>query len=172
MNPKNLLFFGCFALGVALDQATKRWVFHNIAERTGEIEVIPGFFSLVHSQNPGAVFGTLAGAGEWRIWLFLVFTVVAMGIIGNLWWQLPRRAALLPALYGTILSGAVGNAIDRVIKGEVTDFFLVYMGDWRYPAFNVADIALSVGVTLFVVYEVFFNREADKEADTPPAESG
>lgn len=185
MNPKNLLFFGCLALGVGLDQATKRWVFHNIPERTGEIVVIPDFFSLVHSENPGAVFGSLAGQGEWRIWLFLAFTVVAIGLIGNLWWQLPSRARLLPALYGFILSGAVGNAIDRIIKGEVTDFFQVYteipgLKDWlvawlgtsAWPAFNVADICLSVGVTLFVIYEFFFNKEGDKEPDAPPAESG
>lgn len=180
--PKTWAFLVVFLLSVGLDQVTKWWVYTHIELSRGEIEVIPGLLSLVHSQNPGAVFGSFSSV-EGRVVLFLAFTAVATGIILHLWYKLPRNAAFLAAVFGVILSGAVGNGIDRVVKQTVTDFLLVYtevpglkawlidkVGTNRWPAFNVADMALTVGVVMYVVTDLVSSWRERKKEPSPQAE--
>ena len=178
LNRKTMVFVPVVLVGVVLDQLSKVWVVENIAYRTGEIKIIPGFLSLVHAQNPGAAFGMLRDF-EHRHWLFLGFTIIAVGIIVDLWRKLPPREWFLSATMGLILSGAIGNAIDRVAKGEVTDFVRVYteipwLRDWliksplgsaEWPSFNVADAALVVGVGLFLMHYLFLEDKEEGEAD-------
>ncbi|MBN2801380.1 MAG: signal peptidase II [Deltaproteobacteria bacterium] len=172
MSPKSVLFLGSLSLGLALDQLSKWWIYTHLAYGSGEVEVIPRWFSLVHAQNPGAVFGSF-GDSSFRVPLFLGFTVIAVGIIGRLWWQLPKDRYYLPMTYGLILSGALGNAIDRIHKRTVTDFLLVqgdvpglretlvdWFGTYRWPAFNVADMALVGGVGLYLLWELILERPA------------
>jgi len=179
LNRKTILFISIALVTVVLDQLSKMWVYRNIDLHSGEIRVVPGLVSLVHSENPGAVFG-LGDNFEYRIWLFLGFTVVAVGIVVNLWWKLPARDRFLSSTLGLILAGAVGNGIDRVTKQTVTDFLLVYtdhstlkpwmidtFGTNRWPSFNVADMALTVGVGLFIVHQLFLEK---KEEPTEAAE--
>ncbi len=171
LNRKTVLFVLVVVLGVALDQFTKIWIVNNVAYGTGEIVIIPDLFSLVHTQNPGAAFGFLRDS-PYRTWLFLGFTVVAAGIIIDLWRRLPPSDWFMSTTMGLILSGAIGNAIDRVDKGTVTDFLLVYtestslkpwlintFGTHQWPSFNVADSALVVGVILFLVHYLFLEEK-------------
>lgn len=189
LNRKTKVFIPIVVLGVILDQITKLWVVDNIVYRTGEIKLIPGFLSLVHAQNPGAAFGMLRDF-EHRHWLFFGFTIIAVGIILDLWRKLPPKDWFLSGTMGLILSGAIGNAIDRVAKGEVTDFVRVYteipwlrdflisspLGSAEWPSFNVADAALVVGVCMFLMHYLFLeeneeDRPSNGESEEEPAVS-
>ena len=132
---------------VVLDQLTKAMVTASIALGHG-IAVIPGFFDLVHVLNRGAAFGFLNnGDTEWQFWLFAGAAVLVAGIILNM----VRTSVYSRVLFfglGSILGGAVGNLIDRIRFRAVTDFLDVYWGRWHWPAFNVADIAICLGVAV------------------------
>lgn len=171
MNRRNIGFAVWLAIGLVLDQLTKWWVAGHLVEGVDEITVIPGLFSIVHRQNPGAAFGMFRDF-EYRHWLFLVFTLVAGGFIVDMLRKARTDDLLLGSTLGLILSGAVGNAVDRVIKSTVTDFLKVYAdfqpvkgwleGAFRtneWPSFNVADAALVVGVGLYVVHQMWFDKK-------------
>ncbi len=180
MQPKARWFWPIFVGGVALDQLSKLWVRSNLEHRVDELQIIPGWLSLVHAQNPGAAFGLLEDF-EYRYYLFAMFTMVAVGVGLAMYRRLPEGERLLAASLGLILSGAVGNAVDRVIQRVVTDFVRVY-SDWpplrrrlldtfhtnEWPAFNVADAALVVGVILFFLHAMSHEGDdlshADEEA--------
>lgn len=175
------MFVVVAVIGLVLDQATKIWVVQNIPEGLGEIEVIPGWFSIVHRQNPGAAFGMFQSF-EYRHLLFLAFTVVAGGVILDLFRKLPKNDRFMAATLGLILSGAVGNAIDRVHKRTVTDFLKVYtempsleswlrstFGTNEWPSFNIADSALVVGVILYLFHQLFLEERAPAESKAAPA---
>ncbi|MCB9690060.1 MAG: signal peptidase II [Alphaproteobacteria bacterium] len=177
MNPRNVLFAVTAVVGLVLDQATKWWVVHNLPEGTGEIVVIPGFFSIVHARNPGAAFGMLRDF-EYRHWVFLAFTIVAGFVIADMFRKLKPNDGFMGAALGLVLSGAIGNAIDRVLYRFVTDFLRVYIdtpsvkqwliatfGTYEWPSFNVADAALVVGIGMFVIHQLFLEK---KEAPAPP----
>ena len=132
---------------VVLDQLTKAMVTASIALGHG-ITVIPGMFDLVHVLNRGAAFGFLNNDDtEWQFWLFAGAAVLVAGIILNM----VRTSVYSRVLFfglGSILGGAAGNLIDRIRFRAVTDFLDVYWGQWHWPAFNVADIAICLGVAV------------------------
>ncbi len=145
MSPKAALFFPIFIIGVVLDQATKVWVLKDLA-LGDRVPVIAGLFNLVHVHNRGAAFGLLSGSHEdfARIF-FICTTVVVLAVVGYLLWRLPvghPRAALG---YSLILTGAVGNLLDRLRLGEVVDFLDFYWRTHHWPAFNVADTLVCLG---------------------------
>jgi signal peptidase II len=167
---------------MVLDQISKIWVVENIRYRTEEIQLIPGFLSIVHAQNPGAAMGLL-DSFEYRMPLFAVFTIVALVVLLQMLWQLPDNDRLQSTGLGMITSGALGNAIDRVHKQSVTDFVRVYtenatlrpkLIDWfgtaEWPSFNVADAAIVVGLGLFLVHFLFLQEDQDDLAPAPPKE--
>lgn len=179
MSAKARWFWVTFLAWLVVDQATKIWVYLNVEYRVGEIEIIPGFFSIVHAQNPGAAFSMLRDF-EYRHVVFLGFTVVAVGFIVDMYKKLPSSDRYQATALGLILSGAVGNAIDRIHKRTVTDFlrFHVENPDWKarlidwvgtneYPSFNIADSTLLVGVLMFVFYSMF--GDGAEAAEEPPA---
>lgn len=143
---------------VASDQFTKYLVVDNLVEFE-RINLLP-IFDLVRYHNTGAAFSLLADAGGWQHWLFTVIAIaVSAGIV---WyqWSLPKQGCrTLATGLALVLGGAVGNLIDRLMQGYVVDFLLVYYRDWHWPAFNVADSAITVGVTLIIVDSVFFERK-------------
>ena len=116
---------------------------------------------VVRLHNTGAAFSFLAGESGWQNWLFTgVALVVSAGV---LWWltRLPARGKTVLALgLALLLGGAVGNLIDRLIYGYVVDFILVYYRDWSYPAFNVADSAITCGVALVLFDGLILERRA------------
>lgn len=141
---------------IVVDFATKAWVL--AAFRLGEsIEVLP-FFNLVLVFNAGAAFSFLADAGGWQKWFFVV---LALGISTWLLVMLKRHAAerLQSAAFALVLGGALGNVIDRVRFGAVVDFVDIHAAGWHWPAFNVADSAISIGVAL-LVWHALTHREA------------
>lgn len=141
---------------IVFDQASKWWA---LAELTPwqPVPVLPMLnWTLVF--NPGAAFSFLGDAGGWQRWLF---TALALGVSALLvYWlrQTPRRQLAVAVPYALILGGALGNVIDRLRFGHVVDFVDVYWRDWHFPAFNVADAAISVGAAWLVLGLVFAGR--------------
>jgi signal peptidase II len=175
MKPRDVVFASTLAIGIGLDQITKAWVEANLEPMVDEIEIIPGWFSIVHAQNTGAAFSTMEG----QLTLFLAFTAVAIVVVAYLVRMQPERARAMPFILGMILSGAVGNGIDRLRQGYVTDFAKAFAGheplrSWTidrfgtnvWPIFNVADSLLLVGVSLFGLYWLMLRDEdvADVES--------
>jgi signal peptidase II len=165
---------------IAVDQITKIWVVNNIRYRTEEIKVIDGFFSLVHAQNKGAAMGMLNDF-EYRMAVFGVFTVVALGVLWQMYREIPKGDRFQGAALGLVLSGAIGNAIDRIDKQSVTDFLRVYTGhpslkptlvEWfgtaEWPSFNVADAAICVGLGMFIWHFAFLQEDEDELEPDPP----
>lgn len=174
-------------LGIVADQATKAWIRVDEAVNSpGGIPVIPHFFSIVHAENPGAAFGMLGDLSQgWRLALFIGFALVATYLVWDTYRRLQSNQWFVAGVLGLILSGAYGNIFDRVyraILGEpatVTDWLRFYtdnpgwvewlenmVGMAEYPAFNIADANLLVGVVFFLVHYLFFeSRRADGEED-------
>jgi signal peptidase II len=136
--------------GLALDQVTKLLVVEALP--LGEqFPLIPGFFSLVHIHNRGAAFGLLANWSlDFTRIFFLVTTVLVVTVVGYLWRRLPAGQTLAGVGYSLIITGALGNFIDRVRLGEVIDFLDFYWGRYHWPAFNVADSLVCLGAGLLV----------------------
>ena len=143
------LWLGLVASLVGLDQASKQLAEGLLAPYTPQA-VVPGFFNLTLAYNPGAAFSFLAGAGGWQRWFFLALALGVGGVL--LRWLLlrPAREILWPLAFALILGGAIGNAVDRALHGHVIDFIQLYYRDWYWPAFNLADSAITVGAVLYV----------------------
>ncbi len=134
------------ALIVGLDQYTKIWVEARLPHYGSE-PLLP-FLNLVHLQNTGAAFSMFREAP--KLMFIGLATVVSLGILG--WLNKHRQGETFTALgLCLILGGAIGNVIDRVRLGHVTDFVDFYIGNWHFAAFNVADAAISIGAGLLIV---------------------
>ena len=132
---------------VAADLATKAWVSHALAY--GDVVEITSFFNLVLTYNTGAAFSFLAGAGGWQRWFFTaVAAVISIVLVAML--RRPHRDRLVPFALSLVLGGAIGNLVDRLMLGHVVDFLQLHAGGYYWPAFNVADSAISVGVALLL----------------------
>jgi signal peptidase II len=141
-------------VGLALDQATKLLLVKSLP-MGGQVPVIQGFFNLVHIYNRGAAFGLLSGlSAPLAQGLFIVTTTLVLGVVGYLWWRLPENHWPAALGYSLIMTGALGNLIDRLRLGEVIDFFDFYWGRYHWPAFNVADslVCLGAGVLVWVIF--------------------
>lgn len=144
-----LVWLWLSALIIVVDQVTKR-VIDSAMQLHQTIELIP-YFQLTYMRNQGAAFSFLSGAGGWQRWFFIGLAIVASVFIFVWLRKLDpsrRREAVAWAL---VLGGALGNLIDRILYGYVIDFLDVYVGDWHWPAFNVADSAITVGVALLLL---------------------
>src|SRR5437016_7738648 len=127
------------------------------------ISVIPGFFRLTHVENRGAAFGLFADSpSEWKITVLVLFSVVALAIVSVLLWRNSHSMQSTGIGLALILGGAVGNLWDRLLNGRVVDFLLFYIGQYQWPAFNVADSAIVVGAGLLVV-EILFAKSPTPE---------
>lgn len=136
------------ALILALDLLSK-WLVQQQMALYDTIPLWPGVFHITYIRNPGAAFGLLAG----QRWLFILVGVVALGAIVALSRSPQARRGVVPLALGLVLGGTVGNLIDRVLRGEVIDMF-----DFRlinFAIFNVADIGITVGIGLLIIYLLF-----------------
>ncbi|MDR2051184.1 MAG: signal peptidase II [Deltaproteobacteria bacterium] len=139
------------ALVLLLDQLSKAAVEAGIPLNRS-LPVLDGFFNLVHVRNRGAAFGFLnRGDISWQFWLFTGFTLLAVILILFLIRKTRRPGLLSLSAFGAILGGALGNFIDRLRFRYVTDFLDFYLGNFHWPAFNVADMALCYGVVIFAL---------------------
>jgi signal peptidase II len=112
--------------------------------------------------NEGAAFSFLASAGGWQRWLFASFALVMTGVLVVWLLRLKKEEQVMAAGLALVAGGAVGNLIDRVLTGRVVDFIDVYVGDWHWPAFNIADSAIVCGVCLLLL--VSFRGELGQKA--------
>lgn len=153
-NNKYVYLVVIAAAVVAADQVTKAMVLANLP-LYHSLAVIPGFFDITHIQNPGGAFGFLAGSGPGvRKVVFLFVSLLALVLIFWFYVKTPRTHRFLATGFAMIFGGALGNLIDRVRFGKVVDFLDVYIGSYHWPAFNVADSAISVGIGIFVLHLV------------------
>lgn len=160
---RHVVVFSVALVWLVLDQLTKTAVTAGIAVGHG-FSVIDGCFNIVHVLNRGAAFGFLnSEQTDWQFWLFLGAALLVGGIILHLVRTSPYSRLLFFGL-GSILGGAVGNLIDRIRSRAVTDFLDVYWGDWHWPAFNVADIAICLGVAAAGYVLLRQSREHDEGA--------
>jgi signal peptidase II len=131
---------------ILLDQISK-WLILQTLEPFQNIRVLPGF-DLTLQYNKGAAFSFLAHASGWQRWFFITLAVM-MSIVIFLWLNRLKDKDKVEGLgLALILGGALGNVIDRVVFGHVIDFILLYYKNWQFPAFNIADSAICVGVVL------------------------
>jgi signal peptidase II len=134
---------------VVVDQFTKRLVDASM-QLHQSIELAP-FFQLTYLRNQGAAFSFLSGAGGWQRWFFIILAVIAGALITVWLRKLDPRRHREAIAWALVLGGALGNLIDRILYGYVIDFLDVYYGDWHWPAFNVADSAITLGVILLLL---------------------
>ncbi len=150
-----------------LDRATKHWVVAQWAQNGAPRVVIPGFLHFVHYRNTGGAWGILA---DYTQVLSLISAVVAVLLIVYFRTLAEGRSERALAL-AFMLGGIVGNLWDRVVYKEVIDFILVFYRSFTWPAFNVADSAITCGVAVFIISSFIYGNEQEPTSDTAPDDS-
>jgi signal peptidase II len=144
---------------LALDLLTK-WLILEVVMQPPRVIEVTGFLNLVLVENRGVSFGLFGGQGSWTIW---AFSALALAIVVGLLVWLHRRGGVWHTLaVGLICGGALGNVADRLRFGAVVDFVDVHAGSWHWPAFNLADSAITVGVAVLLVHGLFFDAHEGK----------
>jgi signal peptidase II len=146
---------------VLLDRASKAW-FESQTSEGWRHELIHNFIYLVHSRNPGLAFGIFSDSASTATRIILILGSIA--VIAALAWLLVTNtsgSAIAAAGLALLLGGATGNVTDRIVHGAVTDFFEVWFGTYRYPAFNVADSAITIGAML-IIFDILFGARQGK----------
>lgn len=148
------------ALVIAADQLAKSWVLDRLAGRPpiDRILEVTGFFNVVLTWNRGVSFGLFNDDAAFNALVFAALAAVI--VIGLLVWLARVRETLLAVAIGLVVGGAVGNVIDRLLRGAVVDFLDFHVAGWHWFAFNVADAAICVGVGLMVIDSLLGRREA------------
>jgi len=159
--PRVAHWFGLAALIVILDRASKAVVLESFAP--GESRPVAGFFNLVLVFNKGAAFSFLATAQGWQTVFFAAIAVVASVVISFLIFKNHRKRLFCGGL-ALILGGALGNLYDRIAYGHVVDFLDFHAMGWHYPAFNVADSAITIGAGILIA-ESFMHQTGGDKAD-------
>ncbi len=152
-----LIWLWLTVLFIIVDQVTKQYIVANfdLYERTA---VLP-FFNLTYAQNPGAAFSFLADQPGWQRWFFSLIAAVA-SVVFLVWMaKTPKQNRVLSIAFALLLSGAVGNLIDRLMFGYVIDFLDFYYQQYHWPAFNVADSVIFIGAALMILDS--FKKEPD-----------
>jgi signal peptidase II len=149
---------------VALD----RWTKHLAATRIRmyqHVDVIHGLFRLTHTENTGAAFSLFADSpSHWKTTLLIGFSVVAMLVVAVLLWKQSRALTISGIALSLILGGAAGNLWDRILHGRVVDFLLVYVKQYQWPVFNLADSSIVIGACLLMLEILFIHPKSDQAA--------
>ena len=146
---------------VVADQLTK-WAIIQWLPLYDKVR-INSFINLTHQKNTGAAFSFLADAGGWQRWFFITLSTTVSVVIAVWMWRIRNDGQnVLIAGLALVLGGAIGNLIDRVLLGHVTDFIQVWFGSWPFPSFNVADAGISVGAALLIIDALFFSGKQQK----------
>ena len=166
---RRLPFIAAGLAVIGLDRITKSLVETRLAP-LGSIPVLPGFFDLTYVRNPGGVFGLFKNLDSGiRGILFTVIPAAAILLIAIYAMRTPAHRGLTQSALALILGGAVGNLVDRFKYGHVIDFLDFYWRDYHWPAFNVADSAICVGVGLLIVETLFGKEEPAPQTGTAEA---
>ena len=153
------------AIVIIADQITKSAIIQHLPN-LGDKHAINSFINLTHQQNRGAAWSFLADAGGWQRYFFIVLASVVSVIIGVWLWRIRKEGPmLLAAGLALVLGGAVGNLIDRIRLGYVTDFIQVWFGSWPFPSFNVADAAITVGAAFLIIDSLFGSGRAEGKGE-------
>lgn len=159
--PRALCWYALAVLVILLDQWTK--VLAEDLLQYGEPRVVTGFFNLTLLYNKGAAFSMLSDAGGWQHWLFSGIAAVVSVVLGVWLYRLPRAARVEPFALALVLGGAIGNLIDRLRLGHVVDFIQLHYRDLYWPAFNLADSAITLGAGLLIL--LMLRRSDDGAGD-------
>jgi signal peptidase II len=146
---------------LVLDQVTKWWIRQTV-QLYESIPVIESIFHITHVRNAGGAFGLFRDAAQaFRVPFFLIVSVVAIGVLIAFVRRVSAEQRLLLAALGAIVGGACGNFVDRVMAGAVTDFLDFQIRGYHWPAFNVADSGITVGMVILVAYSFFVEEEPE-----------
>jgi len=157
IKNSGLSFLWITVIFLVLDQLTKQWVVGSMDYKE-TINVLP-FFNLFYVHNPGAAFSFLADQDGWQRWFFTTVAAIA-SIVFTVWLaKTPKTQTMLNIAFSLMLSGALGNLIDRVLFGYVIDFLDFYIGNSHWPAFNIADSMIFIGAALMII-DSFKNDES------------
>lgn len=149
-------------LVIMLDQLTKLLADRFLSMHSVKT-IVPGFFDLVLAYNTGAAFSFLSDAGGWQRWAFTALAI-AVSVFLILWLKrLPPSEKLTAIALALILGGAIGNLIDRILYGHVIDFIHWFYKDFSWPAFNLADSAITLGATLLIIHAIFFDNKPQRQ---------
>ena len=157
----SLRWYGLALLVVVLDQYTKGLA-ESALEYGRPVEVF-SWFNLTLQYNKGAAFSFLSDAGGWQRYFFSVVAVVISAVLVVWLYRMPRQQRLLALALALILGGALDNVWDRLVLGHVVDFISVHYGGYYFPAFNIADSAISVGAAL-MIFDSLFGQEGGEAA--------
>ncbi|WP_286729229.1 signal peptidase II [Acinetobacter sp. UBA1297] len=161
--PHNLVWIGLAIVAIILDQWTK-WIATNHLNYADPVAVLP-FLNWTLLHNYGAAFSFLSDAGGWQRYLF---TGLAAGVsLLFVFWlmRMPKHLVILPMAIALILGGAIGNLIDRVSLGYVVDFIHIYYQNSHFPAFNIADSAITLGTILLLIDTFFLEKHRIQRAE-------
>lgn len=162
MKNKYVFLFFVSGVLVIMDQYSKLMVSLHIPLNYS-VKVVEGFFSLTHIRNSGVAFGLFASQqSEYKALMFVAISTVAIIAILVIFHQTPKEKKMVQMGLVLIFSGAIGNLIDRVLHGEVIDFVDFFINRHHFPAFNIADSCITIGVTLMVID--LFCGEASSES--------
>ncbi|WP_339486631.1 signal peptidase II [Pseudomonas sp. EL_65y_Pfl2_R95] len=147
----------------AVDQASK-FYFDNNLTMYQQIVVIPDYFSWTLAYNKGAAFSFLAGESGWQRWFFAAIAIAVSAVLVVWLKRLKADETLLAVALALVLGGAIGNLVDRIVLGHVVDFILVHWQNrWRFPAFNLADSAITLGAILLGL-DMFKSKKTEEPA--------
>ncbi len=155
---RNLYYFLFIAFLFVIDQVSKAVISKNIALMSTR-SIIPGFLNLTHVRNTGAVFGFFSQPGNRLFIVLTLASLAALGFVVYYFIKADPSQRLMKFSLSLILAGALGNLLDRVLRGYVVDFLDFYVKKWHWPAFNVADSCITIGA-LLVIYVFFFKRKS------------
>jgi signal peptidase II len=160
MLDLRLKAYGAAAAVFAVDRLSK-WLIETHVSFLDTFRVIPGFFDIIHAQNRGIAFSLFSDSpAKWRTLVLPLFALAAVIVVTGILWRPERLDRFSVAGFTLILGGAAGNLFDRILWGRVTDFLDVYVGDYHWPTFNVADSAVVIGSGLLLVELLRPKRQA------------
>lgn len=172
MTKKDLIwklsYLGVTAGVFMIDQVTKAWAVRRLRNSV-EWQIIPGFLNFAYAENTGVAFSMLDDHGETGRWGLSAVAFVAAALVLYFFWRTPRTDDRILGALSLLLAGILGNVTDRLRLGLVVDFIDVQFGNWHYPTFNFADMAIVAGAGLMII-DMFFTRKK-LEAETRPAGS-
>lgn len=160
-----LRFLPLSLLVILLDQVTKYWAYINLRFQP-DVHVINKFFKLSYAENPGIAFGVLADIeGNWKVWLLSTISFLAIGLVVYFVYSAPPTKKLLLVALTLILGGIIGNLIDRLHLQVVIDFLEFYVGNYHWPTFNIADMAICIGAGLLSIDILTETSETNAEKE-------
>ncbi len=161
MNKKDIFWKLGYLLAAGavfmIDQTSKAWAIRRL-RFGGDKEIIPNFLNFSYAQNTGVAFSMLDDQGDAGRWGLSVVAIVAAALVVYFFWRTPRSDDRILGALALLLAGIVGNVFDRSRLGFVVDFIDIQIGNWHYPTFNVADMAICIGAGLLIL-DMFLSRK-------------